>query len=120
MENIKFVRDCMVFSDRVKKLFAGNYIMFPMKNGNVAKACCEANGVRVEIINKNEGVVDRTLFPFANYFTKKKCSPGAPAWDQHIENGRWYFDNYPHCRPTNQDYMAISAAVDEYIAVMEE
>ncbi|MBR4855795.1 MAG: hypothetical protein IKU94_04125 [Bacteroidaceae bacterium] len=120
MENIKFIRECMLSSDRGHYLTAGNFLLFPMKNGNVAKTCCESNGVRVEIVNKKDGIVDRVLFPFANYFKQKQCSPGAPLWDQHIENGEWYSSQYKHCLPTHEDYECVAKAVDKYIKIMEE
>lgn len=120
MENIKFVTDILFHSrHRADMTQAGNFLLCPMCNGNVAKFCCEANGLRVEIINKKEGTVDRTLFPFANYFAKKKCSEGAPPWDQHIENGQWYFAQYPRCLPTASDFKKLSAAVDDYLDIME-
>lgn len=119
MENIKFIRACTVYSNREHYMTAGNFILFPMKNGNIAKTCCESNGVLVEIVNKKEGVVDRVLFPFANYFRKKQCSSNAPMWDQHIENGEWYFSQYKHCLPDANDYERIANAVDKYIAIME-
>lgn len=120
MEHIKFVTDIMLHS-RLRSAMtpAGNFLLYPMKNGNVAKLCCESNGLRAEIVNKNEGTVDRTLFPFANYFKQKQCSPGAPLWDQHIENGKWYFAQYPRCLPTNADYHKLAYAVDAYLEIME-
>lgn len=120
MENIKFISWCMeksVHSDDFT--IAGNYLVAPMNNGNVAKLCCESNGVRAEILNKKEGTVDRTLFPFANYFSMKRCSPGAPLWHQHIENGKWYFSQYSHCLPTPDDYKRIADAVDAYLDIMD-
>lgn len=118
MENIKFIRSVMEYSS-LTGTELGNFFIVPMQNGNVAKCCCEANGVRVEIVNKKEGVVDRTIFPFANYFTQKKCSPNAPMWDQHIENGKWYFQQYAHCLPTPQDFRQLACAVDTYIRMMD-
>ena len=119
MERVEFIREITQRSKRSEREEIGNCIFFRMKNGNVAKAYCVSNAATVEIISRTEGMIDCVELPFANYFAKKKCSPGAPEWDQHIENGRWYFDQYPHCCPTNQDYMAISAAVDKYIGMME-
>ncbi len=120
MENIKFVTDILLHSRRRASMTpAGNFLLCPMSNGNVAKICCETNGIRVEIINKKEGTVDRTLFPFTNYFSKKKTSDNAPLWDQHIENGKWYFAQYPRCLPTALDFKNLASAVDDYLTIME-
>ena len=120
MEHITFVLEILRHSRRRNAMTqAGNFMLCPMSNGNVAKLCCESNGLRAEIVNKKEGCVDRTLFPFANYFEKKRCSPGAPLWDQHIENGKWYFSQYSHCLPTTSDFKKLTAAVDDYLSIME-
>ena len=120
MENIKFIDGIMQHSKRhTTGVIAGNAILYQMDNGNIAKCYCESNGVVVFIINKKEGEVDRSRFPFANYFKPKQCSPNAPKWNQTIENGKWYFSQYAHCLPTVEDFRSIASAVDRYIDLMD-
>ncbi len=120
MENIKFIREIMSTSSlRSRMKPVGIVLVYPMHNGNVAKLSCHSDGVSVRIVSKTLGLVDRTFFPFASYFAKKRCSPGAPPWDQHIENGEWYFSQYPHCLPTNSDFKKLSSAVEEYLSMMD-
>lgn len=115
-ENIKFIREimkCSSFKNGHGKEF-GNFIYYDV-NEVIAKVWCQSDGVVARIINPKTGEVDTCIFPFANYFSKKKCSPSAPEWNQHIENGKWYFSQYPHVLPTTNDYCRIANAVTEYI-----
>jgi hypothetical protein len=77
---------------------------------------CYDLGVVAEVINKTEGKVDGVTFPFANYFAPVQCSKDAPMWTQHIDHGKWYFEDvYAHVLPKESDYMNLAEALDEYI-----
>ena len=115
MENIKFIKEIMAHSSNRKGKVFGNYMYYKLNNETTAKVWCQSDGVVARIINDKVGEVDSCHFSFANYFAKKKCSPNAPEWNQHIENGKWYFSQYVHVLPTAQDYHKIAFAVTDYI-----
>ena len=84
------------------------------------KVAKDQNGVNIKVINKIDGEVDRAFLPLENYFKPTQCSPGAPKWTPHIENGKWYFsDTYSHVLPKENDYMNLAAAIDQYIILFE-
>lgn len=115
MENIKFIKRIASYCDRGYKII-GNCVYFTLNNGNVAKAYCEEMGVCIDMVNKTEGKVDCIKLPFANYFKPTQCSPGAPKWTQHIENGKWWFEAmYKHVLPTIDDYCRLAEAIDDYL-----
>jgi hypothetical protein len=119
MENIKFIKTITNYVDKTRVII-GNCVYFNLANGNKVKLWCYEMGVGAEVINKLEGRVDRTEFPFANYFEPTQCSPGAPKWTQHIDRGTWYFeDSYKHVLPKVSDYMNIARAIEMYIEMYE-
>lgn len=114
MENIKFIKS---ITDYVPGgLVIGNCVYYNLANGNKVKFWCHEYGVKAEVINKREGKVDGVDFPFKNYFAPTQCSPGAPKWTQHIDNGKWYFEgSYKHVLPKESDYLRLAMALNEYI-----
>ena len=122
MENIKFIRQIMSYGNKEGKEI-GNYMVYDLGNGNRAKVCVnggniwgQSHGIEVTILHKLNGKIDFCYFPFSNYFQPVQCSPGAPKWYQHIENGRWYFSQmYSHVLPKSYDYENIASAVEEYM-----
>lgn len=120
MMNIKFIKGMTKSVNLDRKIF-GDCVYFDLHNGKVAKCFCNPNDVEIHIISKVNGMVDNIKLPFANYFTQKQCSSGAPKWDQYITNdNKWYFDTYPWCLPTEQDYNNITQAIKEYIIMFKE
>ncbi|MBR2548867.1 MAG: hypothetical protein IKG47_00505 [Oscillospiraceae bacterium] len=89
------------------------------ENGNRAKLTCGNKEIYVSIINKIDGIVDKNTFPFANYFSAKRCSAGAPPWYPFIDGIRWYFSQYPHCVPNTADYIELASGIDDYISLFE-
>lgn len=115
MENIQFIRQCTKHIEDVKRVEIGNVIYFPLEKGRRIKAWCNESAVCLEAIHNVSGKLDYVELPFANYFTKKRCSPGAPLWDQHIQGGKWWFAQYPHCLPTEIDLKMIASGVEQFI-----
>lgn len=114
MENIKFIKKITdyVIGDRT---IIGNCVYYNLLNGNKVKFWCYDYGVRAEVINKINGKIDSADFPFANYFEKTQCSENAPKWTQHIDRGRWYFENtYSHVLPKESDYIRLAEALNKY------
>lgn len=99
--------------------FVGNSAYLAFQNGNRAKLSCMNTEIVVSVFNKFEGIVDKNHFPFANYFSDKQCSPGAPKWSQYIDNGKWYFSYMNHVLPSESDYMSMANGIDEYITLFE-
>lgn len=122
MENIKFIREIMRNSKTENGREIGDAIYYSFDNGNRAKVYVEggniyreAHGVKVEIVHKTGGAVDSAYFPFEDYFDPVQCSPNAPKWTPHIVDGKWYFNQYPHCLPKRKDFDRLAASVDEYM-----
>ena len=120
MENIKFIRTIMEHSFKEDGIEFGDCIYYAMSNGNKAKVYCCSDSAEVVIINNIHGIINSQSFPFKNYFTPKKCSSNAPVWYQHIENGKWYFPQYPHVQPTITDYSLLGNTIGYYIDFMDE
>lgn len=99
--------------------FVGDSAYLAFQNGNRAKLSCMNTEIVVSVFNKFEGIVDKNHFPFANYFSDKQCSPGAPKWSQYIDNGKWYFSYMNHVLPNESDYMSMANGIDEYISLFE-
>lgn len=119
MAHIKFLNQITEYIER-DNINIGNYTYYDLNNGNRIKLYCEDNGVNIKVINKTDGEVDRVFLPFENYFKPTQCSPGAPKWTPHIENGKWYFsDTYSHVLPKENDYMNLAATIDQYIILFE-
>lgn len=115
MKNIKFIKGITDYVNMEREIL-GYCVYYDLENGNIAKTFCEEDGVIIHIVNKVNGMIDNIKLPFANYFTPKQCSPGAPKWNQHIErNGEWYFAQYDWCLPTEKDYKNIAGAMEKYI-----
>ena len=115
MENIKFIKKITdyVSDDRT---IIGNCVYYNLANGNKVKLWCDTYGVRAEAINKIDGKIDSVDFPFANYFAPTQCSPGAKMWTQHIDNGKWRFENtYKHVLPKESDYQRLAETLNMYI-----
>ena len=115
MENIKFIKKITdyVSDDRT---IIGNCVYYNLANGNNVKLWCDMYGVRAEVINKIDGKIDSVDFPFANYFAPTKCSTNAPEWTQHIDYGKWWFeDTYKHVLPKESDYIRLAEALNVYI-----
>lgn len=122
MENIKYIREIMRNGSRKNGVELGNCLFFVLNKDCRAKLYVdgggiyhESHGIMVEIIDKNNGVVDKTYFPFQNYFASVQCSPNAPKWFPHIVRGEWYFNQYPHCLPKKKDFENIANAVCAYM-----
>lgn len=117
MENIKFIK---TITDQINRegIVAGNCIYFNLSDGNKAKTWCDELGVRIKIINRIDGEVDGVYLPFENYFNPTQCSKNAPKWYQHIDCGRWYFENqYTHVLPKEDDYKRIAEAMEKYMDI---
>lgn len=119
MENIKFIRNITEYVYGKRKII-GNAVYYDLCNGKLAKMWCGTHGVNVEIIGKDRGVIDSVYLPFANYFTPKQCSAGAPLWPQHIDCGEWYFHQYEHCRPTAADFRKLAEGITDYMELFGE
>lgn len=120
MEDIKFVKE--IFGKNRFYSDFGNARYYPLANGKRVKVFVEgggkyreAHGVMAIVIDKKDGEIDRCYFPFENYFKPVQCSPNAPLWTPHIDNGKWYFSHYPHCHPSQNDFNNITKAVFEYM-----
>ena len=98
-------------------VIVGQYAFLPRKNGNNIKIGVNDNSVVCRAVSRTGGEIDMTQLYFSQYFTPKRVSPGSPWWNQHIDNGKWYFSNYEHCLPTDDDYKAIADALDDYICL---
>ena len=118
MENIKFITQITNYVAK-ERVIIGDCVYYNLENGNKVKLWCYSSGVTAEVINKTLGTVDRVELPFSNYFAKVQCSPNSPicpAWTQHIENGKWYFeDQYRHVLPKLSDYLNLATAIETYI-----
>ena len=117
MENIKFIEKITdyVFNGLPRKII-GNCIYYELANGNRVKLWCYSSGVTAEVINKINGKIDSVEIPFGNYFKPTQCSSNAPTWTQHIDHGKWWFeDEYKHVLPTPDDYINLAKAIQEYI-----
>lgn len=120
MENIKFIKTITDYVKIGKKEIIGNCVYYILDNGNRVKMWCYDCGVEADVINKIEGKVDCVKFPFDNYFEPTQCSIGAPKWTQHIDNGKWYFeDTYTHVLPKEKDYVNLAEAIETYIRMYE-
>lgn len=120
MENIRFITSIASWIER-QYIVAGDAIYYNIGNENRAKAWCDSSGVLIEIINKRTGKVDGIHFPFARYFSKKRCSAGSPLWDQHITRGKWQFEGqYSHVMPNGADYKSIAYGIESYIALFAD
>lgn len=121
MASIKFIKQITDYINK-ERIIVGNCIYYKLKNNNRVKTWCDNDGVRIKIINCKEGEVDYTFLPFKNYFEPTQCSPGAPMWYQHIEDGnRWYFEEtYSHVLPKERDYKRLANAMENYIQMFEE
>lgn len=113
MASIKFLRQFHAYV-KTEGTEVGDCIYYQLTDKLMAKAYCADTSISVTIINRLDGEIDQVQFPFENYFTPKQCSPSSPKWHQHIDNGKWYFANYPHCLPTPDDYKAIATAMEKY------
>lgn len=119
MENIKFIKQITNYVEK-DRVIVGNCVYYNLDNGNKVKLYCYDYGVRAEVINKVDGKVDNVDFPFANYFKPTQCSPNAPQWTQHIDKGKWYFENtYQHVLPKDTDYINLAKALTVYIEMYE-
>lgn len=119
MENIKFIKKITDYIEKDRTII-GDCIYYNLKNGNKIKLWCYSQGVEASAINKIDGEIDRVRFPFANYFEPTQCSNNAPKWTQHIDNGKWHFENmYTHVIPKDSDYINISKALSTYIEMYE-
>ena len=118
---IKFIKKITDYVEKdYPKQIVGNCIYYDLTNGKVMKLWCYEYGVKAEIINKFDGKVDSIDIPFSNYFEPTQCSSGAPKWTQHIDNGKWYFENtYKHVLPTEKDYIKLAMAIEMYIKIYE-
>lgn len=115
MENIKFIKKITEHINEDRTII-GNCVYYNLANGNKVKMWCYELGVEVNVINKIEGKVDTVKFPFANYFAPTQCSANSPKWTQHIDNGKWYFeDMYSHVLPKENDYINLAEALSTYI-----
>lgn len=119
MENIKFISRISLEVPR-KANNVGNCIYYVLNNGNRVKAYCVEDGVILEVINTKEGKIDNIKLPFANYFEPVQCSENSPYWYQHIEKGKWHFEeSYIHVLPKVSDYRSIAKAIEDYICMFE-
>ena len=119
MENIQFIEEITDYIEKERTII-GNCVYYNLPNGNKVKMWCYSMGVEAEVINKINGKVDTVNLPFANYFAPAQCSPKAPEWTKHIDNGRWYFsDKYNHVLPTEKDYMNLANALSMFIDMYE-
>ena len=119
IQNVKFINKMTDYVDR-EKVVLGDMVYYVLGNGNRVKAYCEEQGVRMEVINRKEGKVDSIYLPFRSYFQPTQCSPGAPTWYQHIDNGRWYFSqSYTHVLPKVSDYKNLAKAMETYIKMFD-
>ena len=115
MEDIRFIKKITDYIEKDRTII-GNCIYYNLTNGNKVKFWCYEFGVKAEVINSINGKIDSIDLPFANYFKQTQCSPGAPKWTQHINNGQWYFeDMYKHVLPTESDYTNLAEALTMYI-----
>ena len=115
MENIKFIKKITDYV-REGRTIIGNCIYYNLANGNKVKLWCDTYGVRAEAINKIDGKIDSVDFPFANYFAPTQCGPNDTKWTQHIDYGKWRFeDTYKHVLPKESDYIRLAEALNVYI-----
>lgn len=115
MEDIKFIKKITDYV-REGRTIIGNCAYYNLENGNKVKFWCDTYGVRAEVINKINGKVDCVDFPFANYFAPTQCGPNDKKWTQHIDYGKWRFeDMYKHVLPKESDYIRLAEALSVYI-----
>jgi len=120
MENIRFILEISEHLSRSGEYITVGDCIYHDLGDNRAKTFCKSDCVVIEIINRRSGIVDRVELPFANYFTPKQCSPGAPKWHQHIDNGCWHFSRqYAHVLPTRYDYENIAYAMNDYMDLFD-
>ena len=115
MENIKFIKTITDYINKDKEII-GDCVYYNLANGNKVKLWCDELNVVAQVINKTNGKIDEVKLPFANYFEPTQCSHNAPKWTQHIDNGKWYFEDvYQHVLPKDNDYMNLAQALNTYI-----
>lgn len=121
VNNIQFIRAICAHLPRLGNI-VGDYIYFPLDNGNRVKAFCENDvGVKLEVINIRNGMNDSVYLPFSNYFQPVCCCPGADSWYQRIDRDKWYFETtYPHLVPKESDYVRLACAIELFISMWEE
>ncbi len=112
----EFLKEILEGGDLTGYEEIGELAYFRLRDGVCAKVACVDNGLECRIINSRLGTVDTVKLLFASYFKKKQCSKNAPLWDQHIQNGKWYFsDTYAHVVPDVDDYKSICKALKLYL-----
>lgn len=115
----KVVMDIMNYSKWAKDYkLVGENAFLRLENGNNIKISVHASSIVCYTISRTGGEVDRTELPYSEYFTMKRCSPGAPAWHQCIDGNDWrYAKTDKHCLPTQDDFCSIANGIDDYVGL---
>lgn len=118
MEDIRFISKITSYIKK-DQVTIGNSIYYNLENGNKVKMWCYSTGVTAEVINKTVGHIDQVDFPFYRYFAPVQCKPNSPIhpkWTQHIDHGKWHFeDEYPHVLSKPKDYKKLASALTAFI-----